>query len=201
MTRNKKWFSSLTPLSHKEYVTFGDDKMGKVLGTDIILLNDYFTLNDITLVDKLMHNLLSVSQLVNADLDVLFRKSGSWVHDSSGNLICGISRLGKVFQADFSFAQSSVKCLISQSSSELWKWHRRLGHLSFELLCRLSGLGLLRGLPLLKFESNLVCAPCCHDKMIATSHSLVNTVMTKQLGQLLHMDTIGPSRVRSMVGK
>jgi hypothetical protein len=25
MTRNKKWFSSLTPLSHKEYVTFGDD--------------------------------------------------------------------------------------------------------------------------------------------------------------------------------
>jgi hypothetical protein len=26
MTRNKKWFSGLTPLSHKEYVTFGDDK-------------------------------------------------------------------------------------------------------------------------------------------------------------------------------
>jgi hypothetical protein len=31
MTENKKWFSSLTPLSHKEYVTFGDDKKGKVL--------------------------------------------------------------------------------------------------------------------------------------------------------------------------
>jgi hypothetical protein len=34
MTRNKKWFFSLTPLSHKEYVTFGDDKKGKVLGTE-----------------------------------------------------------------------------------------------------------------------------------------------------------------------
>jgi hypothetical protein len=52
-----------------------------------------------------------------------------------------------------------------------------------------------------KFESNLVCAPCRHGKMIAVSHSLVNTVMTEQPRQLLHMDTIGPSRVRSVGDK
>jgi hypothetical protein len=69
------------------------------------------------------------------------------------------------------------------------------------LLCRLSGLGLLRGLPLLKFESNLVCSPCRHGKMIDASYSLVNTVMTEQLGHLLHLDTIGPSWVHSMCGK
>jgi hypothetical protein len=74
---------------------------------------------------------------------VLFHKFGSRVLDSSGNLVCGISCIRKVFQDDFSFAQSYVKCLISQSTFELWKWHRRLGHLSFDLLCRLSGLGLL----------------------------------------------------------
>jgi hypothetical protein len=77
MTDDKKWFSNLTPLSHKEYVTFGDDKKGKVLNTGIIKVNDYFTLIDVVLVDKLRYNLLFVSQLVNADLDVLFRKSGS----------------------------------------------------------------------------------------------------------------------------
>jgi hypothetical protein len=104
MTKNKKWFSSLTPLSHKEYVTFGDDKKGKVLGTDIIKVNDHFTLNDVTLMDKLRYNLLSISQLVDADLDVLFRKSGSQVLDSFGKLVCDISRIGKVFQANFSFA-------------------------------------------------------------------------------------------------
>jgi transposase InsO family protein len=37
--------------------------------------------------------------------------------------------------------------------------------------------------------------------MIAASHSPVNIVMTEQPGQLLHMDTIGSSRVRSMRGK
>jgi transposase InsO family protein len=56
-------------------------------------------------------------------------------------------------------------------------------------------------LPLLKFESDLVCAPYRHGKMIVASHSLVNTVMTEHPGQLLHMDIVGPSRVRSMGGK
>jgi hypothetical protein len=73
--------------------------------------------------------------------------------------------------------------------------------LSFNLLCQLSGLGSLRGLSLLKFKSNLVCAPCRLAKMIDASHSPINTMMPKQLGQLHHMDTIGPSRVRSMGGK
>jgi hypothetical protein len=135
MTENKKWFSSLTPLSHKEYVTFGDDKKGKVLGTGIIKVNDCFTLNDIALVDRLRYNLLSVSQLCGADLSVLFHKSHSHVLDSSGKRVCGISRIGNVFQTDFSSAQSSLRYLISQSSSDHWKWHRRLGHLSFDLLC------------------------------------------------------------------
>jgi hypothetical protein len=77
MTKNKNWFSNLTPLSHKEYVTFGDDMKGKAISTSVIKVNDYFTLNDVAFVDKLRYNLLSVSQLVDADLDVLFRKSGS----------------------------------------------------------------------------------------------------------------------------
>jgi hypothetical protein len=72
MTRNKKWFSSLTSLSHNEYVTFRDDKKGKVLGTGVIKVNDCFTLNDVVLMDRLRYNLLSVSQLRDADLSVLF---------------------------------------------------------------------------------------------------------------------------------
>jgi hypothetical protein len=37
--------------------------------------------------------------------------------------------------------------------------------------------------------------------MIVAFHSLVNIVMIEQPGQLLHMETIGPSRVRSVGGK
>jgi hypothetical protein len=54
---------------------------------------------------------------------------------------------------------------------------------------------------MLKYESDLVCAPCRHGKMIASSHSLINNVMTERPGQLLRMDIVGHSQVRSMGGK
>jgi hypothetical protein len=76
-------------------------------------------LKDVALVDKLRYNLLSVSQLVDADLDVIFHKFDCKVLDSRGYLVCGISHIGKVSQADFSFSQSSMKCLISRSLYEL----------------------------------------------------------------------------------
>jgi hypothetical protein len=79
------------PLSHKDYVTFGDDKKGKVLGTGVVKVNDHFTLNDVALVDRLRYNLLSVSQLVDVDLHVLFRNSDSRVLDSADNLVCVVS--------------------------------------------------------------------------------------------------------------
>jgi transposase InsO family protein len=37
--------------------------------------------------------------------------------------------------------------------------------------------------------------------MIAASHSPINIVMTERPGRLLHMDTVGPSRIRSMGDK
>jgi hypothetical protein len=97
MTGDKKWFFNLTPLSHKEYVTFGDDKKSKVLDTDIIKVNDFFSLNDVTLLDRLRYNLLSVSQLIDADLSVLLHKSDSRVLDSSDGIVCGVSHIGNVF--------------------------------------------------------------------------------------------------------
>jgi hypothetical protein len=94
-------------------VTFGDDKKGKVLGTSVIKVNDCFILNAIALMDRLRYNLLSVSQLCDANLSVLFHKSDSHVLNSSGKRVCDISRIRNVFQAEFSSTQSSLRGLIS----------------------------------------------------------------------------------------
>jgi hypothetical protein len=55
----------------------------------------------------------------DSDLSVLFHKSDSHVLHSSGKRVCGIFRIGNVFQADFSSTQPFLRCLISQSSFEL----------------------------------------------------------------------------------
>jgi hypothetical protein len=55
-------------------------------------------------VNRLRYNLLFVSQLVDTDLHVLFQNSDSRILDSTDNLVCGVSQIKNVFQADFSLA-------------------------------------------------------------------------------------------------
>ena len=151
MTGSSKWFSSLDPVIGKEYITFGDKSRGKVVSRGTIRVNESFILKDVALVSNLHFNLLSVSQLLEDDYEVRFKKGLSRVLDARGDLICQISPFGRVFSADFSHSSGPSRCLLAGSSSSLWKWHRRLGHLSFDLLCRLSSLDLIQGLPKFKF--------------------------------------------------
>jgi hypothetical protein len=77
---------------------------------------------------------------------------------------------GHNFRVDFSQSSGVACCFLAGSSSELWKWHWKLGHLSFDLFSHLSKLNLVRRLPRLRFEKELVCAPCRYAKMVASSH-------------------------------
>jgi hypothetical protein len=88
--------------------------------------------------------------------------------DSRGDLVCMVVPEGQVFRADFSQSFGVERCFLAGSSSELWKCHRKLGHLSFDLLSCLSKLNLVR--ERLRFEKELVCASCRHAKMVASSH-------------------------------
>jgi transposase InsO family protein len=69
------------------------------------------------------------------------------------------------------------------------------------LLSRLSGLGLVRGLPKLKYQKDLGCAPCRHGKMVAASPPPLTFVMTERPCELFHMDLVGPARVCLAGGK
>jgi transposase InsO family protein len=106
-----------------------------------------------------------------------------------------------VFRADFSQSSSVARCVLAGYLSELLKWHRKLGHLSFDLLSRLSKLNLFRGLRQLRFEKELVYASCRHAKMVASSHPPLTDVMTERPCELLHMVLVVLARVRSAGGK
>ncbi|WVZ93744.1 hypothetical protein U9M48_039701 [Paspalum notatum var. saurae] len=173
MTGHRKWFSSLNPISTKEYITFGDNGQGKVMGVGSVSLSAKLSLREVAFVRNLGFNLVSVSQLLDEGFEVRFKKGACCVLDAEETL----------------------------SFADIWKWHRRLGHFSFDLLVRLSSMGLIRGLPKLRAEKDLVCHPCRHGKMVAASHIPVSQVMTSYPGELLHMDTVGLARVASVSGK
>ncbi|WVZ88850.1 hypothetical protein U9M48_035318 [Paspalum notatum var. saurae] len=174
-TGHHKWFSSLNPVSTKEYITFGDNGQGKVLGVGSVSLSAKLSLREVAFVQNLGFNLVFVSQLLDEGFEV--------------------------FRVNLTSVSGPARCLVASPSANIWKWHSRLGHLSFDLLVRLSSMGLIRGLPKLRNEKDLVCHPCRHGKMVAASHIPVSQVMTSYPAELLHMDTVGPARVASVSGK
>ena len=40
MTGDRRWFSSLTPVMNKEYITFGDNGKGRVLADGVVEVSD-----------------------------------------------------------------------------------------------------------------------------------------------------------------
>jgi hypothetical protein len=180
MTGDKVWFSSLVPVVTRRYITFRNNGRGCVLSEGEIKVSDKITLRRVALVQSFGYNLHSVSQLLDEGFEVLIRSGGSRSLDSREDLVCMVFPKGQVFRADFSQSSGVARCFLAGSSSELWKWHRKLGHLSFDILSHLSKLNLVRGLPRLGLEKELVCALCRHAKMVASSHSPLTDVMTER---------------------
>jgi hypothetical protein len=87
-TGEKGWFSSLVPVVTRRYITFGDNGRGHVLSEGEIKVSDKITIRRVALVQSLGYNLLSVSQLLDEDFEVLFRPGGSQIFDSRGDLVC-----------------------------------------------------------------------------------------------------------------
>ena len=106
-------------------------------------MSDNVTLKRVALVRPLGYNLLLVLQLLDEGFEVRFKNGSSRILDSQGELVCMIIPEGQIFCADFSTSFGPSRCLVASSSSELWKWHRRLECLSFNLLSCLSSLGLV----------------------------------------------------------
>jgi hypothetical protein len=101
MTKSSKWFSGLDPMIGKGYITFRDNSRGNVVSRGTIRVNESFVLKDVALILNLYFNLLSISQLLEDDYEVRFKRGLSRVLDTKGDLVCPISPFGRVFELIF----------------------------------------------------------------------------------------------------
>ncbi|GJW09396.1 integrase, catalytic region, zinc finger, CCHC-type containing protein [Tanacetum coccineum] len=107
-------------------------------------------------VEGLGHNLFSVGQFGDSDLEVAFRKHTCFVRDIDGvDLIKGSHGTNLYTISVEDMMRSSPICLLSKASkNKSWLWHHRLNHLNFGTLNDLARKDLVRGLPRLKFEKD-----------------------------------------------
>nr|GFC31771.1 integrase, catalytic region, zinc finger, CCHC-type, peptidase aspartic, catalytic [Tanacetum cinerariifolium] len=131
MTGDRSWLMNFV----KKFigtVRFGNDHFGAIMGYgDYVICDSVISM--VYYVEGLGHNLFSVGQFCDSDLEVAFRKHSCYVRDTDGvELIKGSrwSNLYTILVEDM--MKSSPICLLSKASkNKSWLWHRRLNHLNF----------------------------------------------------------------------
>ncbi|GJQ92889.1 retrovirus-related pol polyprotein from transposon TNT 1-94 [Tanacetum coccineum] len=183
-------------------VRFGNDHFGAIMG-----YGDYVIGNSVIFrvyyVEGLGHNLFSVGQFCDSNLEVAFNKHSCYVRDTDGvELIkgsCG-SNLYTISVEDM--MKSSLIFLLSKASkNKSWLWHRCLNHLNFGTINDLARKDLFRGLPTLKFEKDHLCSACQLGKSKKYTHKPKTENTNLEVLNTLYMDLCRPMRVQTINGK
>ncbi|GKC04605.1 retrovirus-related pol polyprotein from transposon TNT 1-94, partial [Tanacetum coccineum] len=154
-------------------------------------------------VSGLGHNLFSVGQFCDGDLEVAFRSKTCYVRNLEGDDLLTGDRESNLYTISISdMAASSPVCLMSKATStKSWLWHRRLSHLNFGTINDLTRLDLVDGLPKFKYGKDHLCSACERGKNKRASHPLKLVPSDHFKLELLHMDLYGPMQVASINGK
>ncbi|GJV49337.1 hypothetical protein Tco_1439549 [Tanacetum coccineum] len=158
-------------LSDKCTVKFNNDHMAKIIGYrdyqigNVIISRVYY-------LEGLRHNLFSIGQFCNSNLEVSFRQHTYFICNLEG-----------------------VDLLTGSQGDNL------LSHLNFGAINHLARHGLVRGLPKLKFENDHLCSAYVMGKSKKKPHKPKSDDTNQEKLYLLHMDLCGPMRVASINGK
>ncbi|GJR81506.1 integrase, catalytic region, zinc finger, CCHC-type containing protein [Tanacetum coccineum] len=115
-----------------ETVRFRNDHFGAIMGYGDYVIGDS-VISRVYFVEGLEHNLFSVRQFCDSDLEVAFRKHSCYVRDTDGVELNKGSRGSNLYTISVEdMMKSSLICLLSKASKhKSWLWHRRLNHLNF----------------------------------------------------------------------
>ncbi|GJR78078.1 retrovirus-related pol polyprotein from transposon TNT 1-94 [Tanacetum coccineum] len=155
-------------------VRFGNDHLGAIMGYGDYVMGDS-VISRVYYVEGLGHNLFSVGQFCDSDLEVAFRKHTCFVRDINGTDILKGSRSTNLYMISIDeMVKSSLICLLSKAS---------------------------KGLPRLKFEKDHLCSACQLGKSKKFSHRPKSKNTNMEVLHTLHIDLCGPMRVQSIKGK
>ncbi|GJV72149.1 retrovirus-related pol polyprotein from transposon TNT 1-94, partial [Tanacetum coccineum] len=183
-------------------VRFGNDQIARIMGYGDFQLGNV-VISRVYYVEGLGHNLFSVGQFCDSDLEVAFQKNTCFIWNLEGvDLLSGSRDINLYTISLDDMLKSSPICLLFKASkTKSWLWHRRLSHLNFGTLNKLAKDGLARGIPRQKFQKDHLCSACALGKSKKTSHQPKAEDTNQEKLYLLHMDLCGLMRVASINGK
>nr|GEY35610.1 retrovirus-related Pol polyprotein from transposon TNT 1-94 [Tanacetum cinerariifolium]GEY36569.1 retrovirus-related Pol polyprotein from transposon TNT 1-94 [Tanacetum cinerariifolium] len=178
---------------------FGNDHFAAIMRYGDLQMRNIL-ISRIYYVEGLGHNLFSVGQFSNSNLEVAFRKHTCFVRNLEGvdPLSCSSgSNHYTISMADM-MKCSPIFLLSKASKTKSCFLHLRLSHLNFGTINQLAKQGLIKCLPKLKYTKDHLCSTCKMGKSKKESQPHKPKPSTNEKLQMLHMDLCGPMWVESI---
>lgn len=175
----------------KDHATAANGDSMKIIGmgdvSKSVAGSGKLKMEKVQVIPEICANLISVSQLVLADNEVIFNKRGCTVIDINRKTIA----TGRLENNMFKLNTSKEFACVAKSvcSKDIGLWHRRLGHVSFGNMSFLQ----------CKVPSGLKCKICIKGKQPRTPFPRDGNRATKKL-EIVHSDVCGPLKVQSIGG-
>ncbi|GKE96365.1 retrovirus-related pol polyprotein from transposon TNT 1-94, partial [Tanacetum coccineum] len=152
-------------------VKFRNDHVAKILGYGDYHIGNVM-ISRVYYVEGLGHNLFSVWQFCDSNLEVAFCPYTCFICNLEGvDLLTGSQGNNLYTMSLGDMMASSPICLLSKASkTKSWLWYRHLSHLNFGAINHLARNGLVRGLPKLKFKKDHLCSACAMGKSKKKPH-------------------------------
>nr|GEV00024.1 hypothetical protein [Tanacetum cinerariifolium] len=154
-------------------VKFDNDHVANIMGYGDYQIGN-ITISKVYFVEGLGHNLFSIGQFCDLELEVAFHQHTCFIRNLEG-----------------------VDLLIGSRGNNLYTLSLR----DMMASSPISRQGLVRGLPKLKFEKDHLCSAYAIGKSKKKSHKPKFEDINQEKLYLLHMDLCGPIRVKSVNGK
>ncbi|GKF08737.1 retrovirus-related pol polyprotein from transposon TNT 1-94 [Tanacetum coccineum] len=134
-------------------------------------------------VKVLNHNLFSVGQFCDADLEVAFRKSTCFVRDLQGNDLLTGNHGYDLYTISLleTSSPTPIYFMAKASPTQAWLWHRRLSYLNFDTINLLSKKDIVNGLPKLKYVKDQLCSSFELGKVITVRTDRGTKFLSKTL--------------------
>nr|KYP42102.1 Retrovirus-related Pol polyprotein from transposon TNT 1-94 [Cajanus cajan] len=150
---------------------------------------------------ELKNNLLSLGQLQEKGLSILFQQGHCKIYHPDKGLIMKANMFAnRMFILHSISLPISSTCFKIATEDVAHLWHCRFGHLSFKGLQTLQQKEMVKGLPLLKSPSKL-CKDCIAGKQHRDSFPIKSSWRASQILQLVHADICGPIKPASNSNK
>jgi hypothetical protein len=173
-------------------VSFENDDSTKIIGKGTVRIgNKNEKEKNVLLVEDMKHNLLSVSQMCDQGHKVTFDSQKCEIRKEGSRKLVATAAITSSNIYVLSETGNERCCLGKENES--WLWHRRMGHIHFDNLVKVSKREVVREMPQITKPTKTLCKHCQQGKQTKTRFKSKEYSTTRPL-EIMHTDLVGPTK-------